>query len=302
MCQGRSESIEGDRVAPHRELAGYPLHTPLAGKATEARSALGLALGAVIAAGHGLSAMCLLFGVTPEWLVAQAVALGLPTPADRPLRRATGRNPWTPEQVQQLVRLWPSNLFATCIAERIGRTPASVRYKARWLGLASRERASLVRAVPEQLLLPLLPPVPPAPVQHRGGRKKLALRFGQDREYTVEEFKETGLRWLAGQHSNGIAHDLDRRPKQVSNLADRLELPPRHCSRNQLTMDYDPKRRLEAFAQQQFVLRQCLSGGNWFWTTKNGPRISKATRNSKAWKDKMGGIDDATGGGTGGDG
>ena len=66
-------------------------------------------------------------------------------------------------------------------------------------------------------------------------------------------------------------------------------------------MDYDPNRRLEAFAQQQFVLRQCLSGGNWFWTTKNGPRISKATRNSKAWKDKMGGIDDATGGGTGGD-
>ena len=301
MCQGRSASIEGGCVATRRELAGPSLHAPLSEHTTEAPSAVGLALGRVIAAGHGLRAICFLFGVTPEWLLGQVTALGLPAPADRPLRKSAGRNPWMPEQVQQLVQLWPSNLFATCIAARIGRTPASVRYKAKWLGLACRDRASLMRVVPEQAMLPLFPPAPPEPVRHTGGRKKLALRVGQDREYTVEDFEQTGLRWLAGQHSNGIARDMDRRPKQVSNLADRIELPPRHSSRNQLTMDYDPKRRLEAFAQQQFVLRQCLAGGNWFWTTKNGPRISKATRNSKAWKDKTGGIDEGAEGGAGSD-
>lgn len=256
----------------------------------------------MIVAGHGLSAICFLFGVTPDWLLGQVVALGLPTPLDRPLRKTAGRNPWTPEQVQQLVQLWPTNLFATCIAQRIGRTSASVRYKAKWLGLANRKRASLARTAPEQLLLPLLPPaptMPPAPVERRGGRKKVALRVGQDREYTVDEFTETGLRWFAGQHADGIAQDLNRRPKQVSNLAGRIELPPRHSSRNQLTMDYDPKRRLEEFARQEFVLRKCISGGNWFWGTKNGPRTSQSTLKSKTRKEKEGGMDEVSVAGTG---
>lgn len=285
----------------HRELAGRSAGGSSPETAAKAPSGLGIALGRIIAAGHGLSTLCFLFGVTTGWVLAQVTALGLPTPADRPLRKAAGRNGWTPEQVQLLVQLWPTNLYATCIADRIGRSPASIRYKAKWLGLARRDRASLVRVVPEQAVLPLLPPAPPASVQHRGGRKKLALRVGQDRDYAVEELKETGLRWFAGQSSDGIAHDSNRRSKQVSNLASRIELPPRHGSRNQLTMDYDPKRRLAEFAQQQFVFRQCLAGGNWFWSTKNGPRISQAHRKSKAWKEKTGGMDDVPGGGTEGD-
>lgn len=275
------------------------MHAGRTGGATQSLSALELALGGIIAAGHGLSAICFLFGVTPEWLLGQVVALSLPTPPDKPLRKAAGRNPWTPAQVQQLVQLWPTNLFATCIAQRIGRTPASVRYKAKWLGLAGRKRASLARTAPEQLLLPLLPPAPPGPVEHRGGRKKVALRVDQDREYTVEEFEQTGLRWFAGQHADGIAQDLNRRPKQVSNLAGRIELPPRHSSRNQLTMDYDPKRRLEEFARQEFVLRKCMSGGNWFWGTKNGPRTSQATLKSKTRKEKEGGMDEVSVAGSG---
>lgn len=298
MGDGRAALSVGDRSTAHRLIVGHPMHAPCIGDALRSLSALGLALGGIIAAGHGLSAICFLFGVTPDWLLGQVDALGLATPSDRPLRKAAGSNLWTPEQVQQLVQLWPTNLYASYIAQRIGRTPASVRYKAKWLGLARRERASLVRAVPEQQL-PLFPPVPPPPVEHRGGRKKAALRVGQDREYTVKEFEETGLRWFAGQHADGIAQDLNRRPKQVSNLAGRIELPPRHSSRNQLTMDYDPKRRLEEFARQEFVLRKCISGGNWFWGTKNGPRTSQATLKSKTRKEKEGGMDEASVAGSG---
>lgn len=302
MSECRAGSSIGERSTTQRLMAGHPMHAGCTRDAAKSASALGLALGGMIVAGHGLSAICFLFGVTPDWLLGQVVALGLPTPLDRPLRKTAGRNPWTPEQVQQLVQLWPTNLFATCIAQRIGRTSASVRYKAKWLGLANRKRASLARTAPEQLLLPLLPPaptMPPAPVERRGGRKKVALRVGQDREYTVCEFTETGLRWFAGQHADGIAQDLNRRPKQVSNLAGRIELPPRHSSRNQLTMDYDPKRRLEEFTRQEFVLRKCISGGNWFWGTKNGPRTSQSTLKSKTRKEKESGMDEVSVAGTG---
>lgn len=301
MRQARLATAGGGDATTHRELHNGSVIASDPGQTRQAVSAASLALGGIIAAGHGLAAICSFLGTTPEWLLSQVVTLGLPTPIDRPLRKSSARHAWAPEQVQQLVQLWPSNLFATCIATRIGRTPASVRYKAKWLGLPRRDRASLVRVFPEQALLPLLPLAPAAPVQHRGGRKKLALRVGQDRDYAVEEMKETGLRWFAGQSSDGIAHDFDRRSKQVSNLASRIELPPRHGSRNQLTMEYDSTRRLPEFAQQQFVFRQCLCGGNWFWSTKNGPRISKAHRKSKTWKEKTGGMDDVPGGGTGSD-
>lgn len=267
-----------------RGLTKLASPAPAPAAAPRAPSALGLFLGGIVAAEHGASAICHMLGLSLECLLAQVVALGLPTPADKPLRKAGSRNPWTPAQVQQLIVLWPTNLYATAIADRIGRSAASVRYKARWLGLPSRERASLVRDVPDGALLPLLPPPPPAapaPVKHRGGRKKLALRVGEDREYEYVDYHEAGLRWFAGQHSVGIARDLGRRYSQTVNMCDRIELPPRHHSRNQLTMDYDPNRRLEAFAGQQFVLRQCLVGGNWFWSTKNGPRISKAARKTQ---------------------
>lgn len=281
--------------AVDRGLTKLALSAPAPAAAPQVPSALGLLLGGIIAAEHGAYAICQMLGISLECLLAQVVALGLPTPADKPLRRTGSRNPWTPEQVQQLILLWPSNLYATCIAERIGRSAASVRYKARWLGLPGRERVSLVRDVPQEALLPLLPPLPApgrAPVKHQGGRKKLALRVGEDRGYEVAEYKEAGLRWFSGQHTVGIAQALGRRYSQTVNMCDRIELPPRHHSRNQLTMDYDPNRRLEAFAGQQFVLRQCLAGGNWFWSTRHGPRISKAARKTKAWKDRVGGIDE----------
>ena len=262
-------------------------------------SALGVVLGGIIAARHGLSAICHMLGVTRECLLGHVVALGLPTPADTPLRKVASRNPWTPEQVRHLILLWPTNLYATSIAARVGRSAASVRYKARWLGLPGRGRSSLVRDVADGTLLPLLPPPPPPappPQKHRGGRKKLALRVGEDREYEVSEYREAGQRWFAGQHTVGIAQALGRRVSQTVNMCERIELPPRHHSRNQLTMDHDPNRRLEAFAGQQFVLRQCLAGGNWFCSTRNGARISKAARKTKAWKDRVGGIDEAGGG------
>lgn len=302
MFQHSTTAFGRGHAAPLQpSFEGFPRSCPpaVAGTAVAAPAyAAAYVLRGMVAAGHGLQAVCLYLDAEPGWVLAEVAARGLPTPADLPLRRPGGRNPWTPEQVRELVRLWPSRLYATSIAARIGRTPASVRYKAKWLGLPTRSRASLVRAVPDQAELPLLPPPPPQ-VQHRGGQKKLALRVGQDRPYTPDDFRQTGLRWFAGQHSDGIARDLDRRPKQIVNLADRLELPPRHGSRNKLSMDYDPKRRLEEFEGQQFVLRQCLSGGNFFWAPKNGPRIAKATRNSKSWKDKTSGIDDASAGGTG---
>jgi hypothetical protein len=105
-------------------------------------------LAGMVGAGHGLDALVYFLGLTREALLDRIVALGLKTPHDRPMRRLAGKRPWIASDVQQLLHLWVMGIRAVSIAEQLGRTPGSVRAKARRLGLPKRNRSHLVRLAP----------------------------------------------------------------------------------------------------------------------------------------------------------
>ncbi len=223
----------------------------------------------LLTAGHGLATIAFCFGIDPSWVLARVAALGLETPHTRPMRRPGGKNPWTSEQIQQLILLWPTNLYATCIAEKLGRTPASVRYKAKWLGLASRDRRALLRAVEPGVA----PPSPRAPRQ----------------DWTVPDGHVVGYRYLRAQHTAGIAKFMGRSFNSVSSRACQIGLPGRHSLGDLLKMEHDAADPvLEKFAKDDWVYRACnLNPENWFWTPRLGPRTAPATKNSKMYKDRL---------------
>jgi hypothetical protein len=231
---------------------------------------------ALLAADHGLATIAFCFGVDTSWVLARVAALGLVTPHMRAMRRPGGQNPWTSEQTQQLILLWPTNLYATCIAEKIGRTPASVRYKARWLGLTSRDRSTLVRVAQPGVL-------PPSPRPPRQG-------------WTVPDGHVVGYRYLRAQHTAGIAKFMGRSFNSVSSRACQIGLPGRHSLGDLLKMDHnasDPV--LEKFAKDDWTYRQCnLNPENWFWAPRMGARTAPATKNSKLYKDRVASGDDST--------
>lgn len=237
--------------------------------AAKAASVLDATLRALVAAGHGLAAIAFCFGVSPTWVLERVTALGTMTPHDRPMRRPSGKAPWTSEQIQQLILLWPTNLYATRIAENIGRTPASVRYKAKWLGLPARDRSTLVRT----LKLPttvagLKPPRHP---------------------WSIEDGHVVGFRYLRGQHTAGIAKFMGRSFNSVSSRACQIGLPGRHSLGDVLKMDHEPSDPvLEKFAKEDWVYRACnLIPENWFWAPRLGARTAPATKNSKLYKDRL---------------
>ncbi len=224
---------------------------------------------ALLAAGHGLATMAFCFGIDPTWVLARVAALGLVTPHTRPMRRPGGKNPWTSEQIQQLILLWPTNLYATCIAQQVGRTPASVRYKAKWLGLASRDRNTLVRVAP-----PGVPSPRPRPPRQ---------------DWDIPDGHVVGFRYLRAQHTAGIAEFMGRSFNSVSSRACQIGLPGRHSLGDLLKMDHNPSDPiLEKFAKDDWTYRACnLNPENWFWTPRNGPRTAPATKNSKMYKDRV---------------
>jgi len=230
----------------------------------------------LLAAGHGLATMAFCFDVDPSWVLARSVALGLMTPHSRPMRRSGGVNPWTSEQIRQLILLWPTNLYATCIAEKIGRTPASVRYKAKWLGLVSRDRSTLVRVAQ-----PTARPSRPRPPRQ---------------DWTVPDGHVVGYRYLRAQHTAGIAKFMGRTFNSVSSRACQIGLPGRHSLGDSLKMDHnasDPV--LEKFAKDDWTYRQCnLNPDNWFWAPRLGSRTAPATKNSKMYKDRLASGDNST--------
>ena len=231
---------------------------------------------ALVAAGHGLATMAFCFGVDPTWVLARVAALGLMTPHTRPMRRPGGKNPWTSEQSQQLILLWSTNLYATRIAEQIGRTPASVRYKAKWLGLASRDRSTLVRVV-QPGVVPLFP---------RSSRQ----------DWTVPDGHVVGYRYLRAQHTAGIAKFMGRSFNSVSSRACQIGLPGRHSLGDVLKMDHHPSDPvLEKFAKDDWTYRQCnLNPDHWFWAPRLGPRTAPATKTSKMYKDRLASGDNST--------
>ena len=230
-----------------------------------AMEAFSAALPALAAAGHSLATIAFCLGVNVTWVLDQAVAMDLPTPSDRRMRKAGGKNPWTTEQIQQLVMLWPTNLYATCIAERIGRSPASVRYKAKWLGLPARGRATLVRKLAAGVAVA-------EPNLKRGG-------------WTIDEGRELGDRHIRGQHTIAIAKHFRRPFGAVNSYAHQIGLDGRHSQGSRMTMDYDPAApKLPGFENK--VYRICnFNPEHWFWADKDGDRTSPASKKSKAYQD-----------------
>ena len=97
------------------------------------------------AAGLGVEALCLYLGLSRDALFMRIVALDLRTPHDRPLRKPSGKTPWTVSDVQQLISCWIEGLTGVAIAAQLGRSPGAVYSKARRLGLPKRQRKLLCR-------------------------------------------------------------------------------------------------------------------------------------------------------------
>jgi len=111
-----------------------------AGQAT-----LDLLLSGMAGAGHGVAALSFYLGLDEAEVREQAASLGLPEPAETPLRRSTSANPWSVEDVRLLIALWLDNVSAASIAATLGRSRSSIHGKRRWLGLGVRDRKQLTQ-------------------------------------------------------------------------------------------------------------------------------------------------------------
>jgi hypothetical protein len=97
--------------------------------------------------GLAREAICRFLLLTIEALSFHVVRLDLPTPAERLMRKPSGKRPWTDDEVRLLIKLWTANLRTRVIAERLERSAGSVRSKARRLGLFRRNRRDLIDAI-----------------------------------------------------------------------------------------------------------------------------------------------------------
>ena len=104
---------------------------------------LDLLLSGMAGAGHGVAALSFYLGLDEEEVRERAASLGLPEPAEKPLRRPASAKPWSVWDVRLLIALWLNNISAASIAATLGRSPSSIHGKRRWLGLGVRDRKRL---------------------------------------------------------------------------------------------------------------------------------------------------------------
>ena len=100
-------------------------------------------LSGMAGAGHGVAALSFYLGLDEEEVRERAASLGLPEPAEKPLRRPASAKPWSVWDVRLLIALWLDNISAASIAATLGRSPSSIHGKRRWLGLGVRDRKRL---------------------------------------------------------------------------------------------------------------------------------------------------------------
>jgi hypothetical protein len=222
-------------------------------------------LAGLIDKGHPREAIRLYLALLDAELLARVARLNLPAPADRPLRKPGGRNPWQLTEVHRLLDLWQQDVHGTVIAETIGRSPGGVRGKARRLGLYRRDRKALVREIPA---------APPAPKP----RHQIA--------WTEPMETELAERWFANEHHAAIARDMGIPEAAIRSKATRLGLPPR--DREEIVDSYDPANAGDL--QSRYIRRKCALTGKWFWGQRNGPRTSPVGLKSKQYRDLQSGL------------
>lgn len=211
-------SLPATRIPPaHREtLAMRPFSAP------QYRQLL---IG-MLAQGHGIEALCLFLTLTRDALLGLVVQFDLPTPHDRPYRRAGGVRAWGPSDHSTLLAGWLGNWPAACIAQQIGRSRGSVWAKTRRMGLPKRDRQSLLwpEALPTApaspiveaeagLAKPGLPKRLPARWFVKGSDEPLELtsqRGGREVNWAAntKALIELGMRWWGGQRIGRIAEDF----------------------------------------------------------------------------------------------
>ena len=242
----------------------------------------------LVARGHGLFALSFFFATTIERVLSETIRLGLPTPHNRPLRVSRRADAWTQEQIQELMLLWPTNLYASCIAERIGRSAGSVRYKAKWLGLPARARGDLRGTIAREGQFPSVPAFPVV----QSHRKRRHLNRPLEHDILIGEYHLTGVDHAVTAAALGLGkHDAETR-------ASSLGLPSRHFMRGRLFMNYDANRdRLPEFqSKNPWVIKKCLSGRRWFYSNQKGQRFAPQTKKTTWYRDMSGGADEGGGG------
>jgi hypothetical protein len=107
-------------------------------------------LAGMVAAGHGIEAICRYLDLAPDALLEHVVRLGLATPHDRPLRRP-GRWSWSDPDTKRLIAWRVAKVHPETIAAQLRRTTCAVRAKSRRLGIPTPDRKSLRKCDPTTL-------------------------------------------------------------------------------------------------------------------------------------------------------
>jgi len=209
--------------------------------------------------GHTPDAIASFLGMPTIDLVSRLYRLDLHTPHNgsirRKVRKNNARSAWQLAEIRQLVELREQNVSSVVIAEKLGRSVGSVRYKARWLGLPRLSRRKHAAE------LPLFPNLDTSGKP----RRKPRIRLCWEEDY----LRMVIDRWLAYQRHEGIARDLDLTPGQVRSKIKSLGLPSDR-DRKLLVMDYRPDTRNAVELRGRYLIRNCAETGQVFATQRNG--------------------------------
>ena len=193
--------------------------------------------------GHGTEALCLFLDLQQADLLARVVTLDLHTPHNGAVRKTSAvRHAWQVDEIKRLIRFWEINLSTRVIGTKLERSAASVRSKARWLGLPRRPRSKIISDYAE---------LPTKPAKTK--------RTRWDNDLSTEVIN----RILAYQHYIAVARDLNLTPGQVRSKIQVLGLPGNR-DRKLLTMDYRPDSPEAKALRARHVVRRCLEWGRVF--------------------------------------
>ncbi|WP_034999372.1 hypothetical protein [Beijerinckia mobilis] len=229
---------------------------------------LDLILMGMVGAGLGIEALCFYFDLTRIQLCERLLALDLEMPADKPIRRFAGKNPWSVEDIRHLIQWWSDGIHVKSIAPSLARSENAIRAKARRLGLPRRDRRllsyqelpplkplSLDEPSSERLESVVLPEAPSNPILPPATK-----RFGI--EIWKKEHDEDALLLYFGQINNAVAADYlnDKWGTHYSAAAVSSRWTRLGCKgRNRKVMapSFDPIAAEGNFKASGFVKRQC---------------------------------------------
>ena len=248
-------------------------------------------LAGMVRRGHGVEALCQYLCAREDFLLERVVALSLPTPHSRPVRRNGHPRAWQGRDMLPLIDCWLGAWDVGSIAEVFGRTRGGVYALVRRLGLPARGRGDIRRPAARDIdqtrqareTQALLVPVTrlagsgslqsPAcavrlPEPQAGLKRVKVVNSFDGQPVAVEirisrnqvawtprlELHVASARW-AGQHPQAIADDLGIPFRAVVSRLSLMRVPP--LPRSQLVRQYDPALARERVREAGLVVREC---------------------------------------------